>query len=213
MPDRCAPTTAMAISSPLTPAGKVASGGCGRLRLPIGKFGVGMEDAADAGKLRVLAGGRQQRDAERNVVGPHRRRQREAAEIEQIDEIGVGAEPAVEFDRIGQHLRGRVGGRRGRQHQRVDIGEGALGDAAQRLQPIQRGKGIGGGEPRAGSGDLARHRDGSHPATTPADRGSPDSARRPMVLHRAAARFHRTARDRTRPAWRRARSSAASASP
>ena len=109
-----------------------------------------MEDAADAGELRVVSGRRQQRDAERNVVGPDRRRQRQAAEVEQIDEIGVGAEPAVEFDRIGQHLRGRVGGRRRRQHQRVDIGKGALGDVAQRLQPVQRGKGVGGGEPRAG---------------------------------------------------------------
>ena len=98
------------------------------------EFGVGMEDAADAGQLRVLSGRCQQRDAERDVVGPDRRRQCEAAEVEQIDEVGVGAEPGVEFDRIGQHLRGRVGGRRGRQHQRVDVGEGALGDLAQRLQ-------------------------------------------------------------------------------
>ena len=28
-----------------------------------------MEDAADAGQLRILPGGRQQRDAERNIVG------------------------------------------------------------------------------------------------------------------------------------------------
>ena len=132
MPERCAPTTAMAISSPLGPVGNAASGGCGRLRGAHRQLGVGMEDAADAGELRVLAGRRQQRDAERNVVGPHRRRQRQAAEVEQIDEIGVGAEPGVEFDRIGQHLRGRIHRRRGRQHQRVDVGEGALGDRAQR---------------------------------------------------------------------------------
>ena len=115
-----------------------------------------MEHAADAGELRVVAGGRQQRDAERNAVGPHRRRQRQPAEIEQIDEIGVGAEPAIELDRIGQHLRGRIGGRRGRQHQRVDIAKGALGDAPQRLQAIERGERIGRGQPRAGRGDLAR---------------------------------------------------------
>ena len=150
MPDRCAPTTAMAISSPLAPAGKCRSGGCGTILAAQRQFGIGMEDAADAGELRVLSGRRQQRDAERNIVGADRRRQREAAEVEQIDEIGVGAEPAVEFDRIGQHLRGAVGGRRRRQHQRVDIRKGALGDAAQRLQSIQCRKGIGRGQPRAG---------------------------------------------------------------
>ena len=117
-----------------------------------------MEHAADAGERGVAPGGRQQRDAERNAVGAHRGRQRQAAEIEQVDEIGVGAEPAVELDRIGQHLRGRIGGRRGRQHHRIEIGKGALGDAAQRLQPIERGKGVGRGQPRAGRGDLARHR-------------------------------------------------------
>ncbi len=120
--------------------------------------GVGMEDAADARELRVVSGGRQQRDAEGNSVAADRRRQREAAEVEQIDEIGVGAEPGVEFDRIGQHLRGGIDGWRGRQHQRVDAGEGAPGDLAQRLQQVQRGKRIGGAEPRAGDDDVARHR-------------------------------------------------------
>ena len=89
---------------------------------------------------------------------PHRGRQRQAAEVEQVDEIGVGAEPGVELDRIGQHLRGRIGGRRRRQHHRVEIGKGALGDAPQRLQAIERGKRVGRGQPRAGRGDLARHR-------------------------------------------------------
>ena len=117
-----------------------------------------MKYAPDAGELRVVSCGRQQRDAERNAVGAHRGRQREAAEIEQIDKIGVGAEPGVELDRIGQHLRGRIGGRRGRQHHRIEIGESALGDTAQRLQPVERGKGVGGGQPRAGDRDLARHR-------------------------------------------------------
>ena len=51
----------------------------------------------------------------------HRGRQRQAAEIEQIDEIGVGAEPAVELDRIGQHLLDGSNGRRGRQRQRVEL--------------------------------------------------------------------------------------------
>ena len=158
MPDRCAPTTAIAISSPLTP---VRQRHQRRLRQALRadrQSGVGMEHAADAGEPRVLAGRREQRDAERDAVRPHRRRQRQPAEVEQVDEIGVGAEPGVELDRIGQHLRGGIDRRRRRQHQRVDGGEGALGDLAQALQPVQRGKGVGGGEPRAGDGDLARHR-------------------------------------------------------
>jgi hypothetical protein len=150
MPERCAPTTAMAISSPLASAGNAASGGCaGPWRPSVSRCRHGRRGRC--WRARVVAGGRQQRDAERNAVGAHRGRQRQPAEVEQVDEIGVGAEPAVELDRIGQHLRGRIGGRRRRQHHRVDIGKGALGDAAQRLQPIERGEGIGRGQPRAGA--------------------------------------------------------------
>ncbi len=90
--------------------------------------------------------------------GAHRGRQRQAAEVEQVHKIGVGAEPAVEFDRIGQHLRGRIGGRRRRQHHRVETGKDALGRAPQRLQAIERGERIGRRQPRAGRGDLARDR-------------------------------------------------------
>ena len=39
------------------------------------EFGIGMKDAADAGELCVVAGGRQQRDAERDLVGAYRGRQ------------------------------------------------------------------------------------------------------------------------------------------
>ena len=157
MPDRCAPTTAIAMSSPAD----AGSGASWRLRQRFGadgQLGVGMEDAADAGKLRVAAGGREQRDAEWNAIVPHRGRQGQPAEVKQVDKIGVGAEPRVELDRIGQHLRGGIGGRRRRQHDRIELGKGALGNAAQRLQTIERGKSVGGGQPRAGRGDLARHR-------------------------------------------------------
>ena len=69
MPDRCAPTTAIAISSPLSCDEQRCER---RLRQALGaqrQSGVGMEHAADAGELRVVSGGRQQRDAERNAVG------------------------------------------------------------------------------------------------------------------------------------------------
>ena len=142
----------------MAPIGNGDSGGCGSALAAERQPGVGMEPPADARQLRIVAGRRQQRDAERDAVGAHRGRQRQAAQIEQVDEIGVGAEPAVELDRIGQHLRDRVDGRRGRQHQRVDAGKDALADAAQPLQPVQRRKRVGGGEPRARGGDFARHR-------------------------------------------------------
>ncbi len=124
MPDRCAPTTAIAISSFAARRQLAASAGCHALGADR-SAGIRMKHAADTGERGVRACRRQQRDAEGNAVVAHRGRQREAAEVEQIDEIGVGAEPAVEFDRIGQHLRGGIGGRRGRQHDGVDIGEGA----------------------------------------------------------------------------------------
>ena len=158
MPERCAPTTAMVISSPPASVGNAASGGCARPLRAHRQFGVGMEHAADAGELRVVSRRRQQRDAERNAVGAHRGRQRQAAEVEQVDEIGVGAEPAVELDRIGQHLRGRVGGRRRRQHHRVEVRQRrarrcAAAPAADRARRRYR--------PRSAArrrGDLARHR-------------------------------------------------------
>ncbi len=148
----------MVMSPPPASFGSAASGGLRQALAAHGQSGRGMERAPDAGKLRVMSRRRQQRDAERNAVGAHRGRQREAAEVEQVDEIGVGAEPGVEFDRVGQHLRDRVGGRSRRQHHRVEVGKDALGNAPQRLQPVERRERIGRGQPRAGRGDLARDR-------------------------------------------------------
>ena len=68
MPDRCAPTTAMAISSPASLSGKRRERRLRQAPRAHRNAGVGMEDAADRGQLRVLPGWRQQRDAERNVV-------------------------------------------------------------------------------------------------------------------------------------------------
>ena len=103
MPERCAPTTASAISS-LADAGRGASAGCGICKAPSGQRGRGMEGATDRGEQRVSAAGRQQRDAERLRAAMQRGRHRQTAHVEQVDEIGVGAEPAVELNRIGQHV-------------------------------------------------------------------------------------------------------------
>ena len=104
--------------------------------------GVGVKHAAERGEQRVAAAGRQQRDAERRAVRPHARRQREAGEVEQVDEIGVGAEPAVELDRIGQHLLDRVDGRHGRHQQHVDLAEDVIAHAAQVFELVERREGI-----------------------------------------------------------------------
>ena len=105
-----------------------------------------------------MPGGREQRDAGWRAVGAHRRRHREPAQIEQVDEIGVGAEPAVELDRIGQHLLDGVDRRHGRQHQRVDRAEDVVAHAAQFLELVERREGIGRGRARAVEDDRARHR-------------------------------------------------------
>ena len=105
---------------PHEPAGSVASGGCATPRAPSGSPVSAWKTRPMLASIASLPGGREQRDAEGHAVRPHRRRQRQAAQIEQIDEVGIGAEPAVELDRVRQHLPGRIGRRRRRQHHRVD---------------------------------------------------------------------------------------------
>ena len=102
--------------------------------------------------------GRQQRDAERRAVGMHRGRQREPAQLQQVDEIGVGAEPAVELDRIGQHLRDRVDGRHRRQQQRIDRGKHVVAHAPQSFEPVEGLERIDRARPRACQDDLAGDR-------------------------------------------------------
>ena len=107
---------------------------------------------------RIVAGGREQRHPERRPVRAHRGRHRQPAKIEQVDEIGVGAEPAVELDRIGQHLLDGVDGRHGRQQQCVDLAKDVIAHAPQLFELIEGRERIDRGRPRAGEDDLARHR-------------------------------------------------------
>ena len=82
----------------------------------------------------------------------------QSAQIEQVDEVGVGAEPAVELNRIGEHLRDGVEGRRRRQRQRVDMLEGLVRDAAQSFELIESVEGIDRADACAAQDDLARYR-------------------------------------------------------
>ena len=82
----------------------------------------------------------------------------EAAQFEQVDEVRVGAEPAVELDRIGEHLLDRIGGRHGRQHQRVDVAKDVVANAPQVFELVERREGVDGGRPRAVEDDLAGDR-------------------------------------------------------
>src|SRR3546814_1636450 len=82
----------------------------------------------------IAEAGRGQGDAEGHAVGTKTGRHRNSRKPEQIEEVGVGAEPAVRADRIREHVGHPVGGRRRRQQQYVGPRPFGLGAAAQRLQ-------------------------------------------------------------------------------
>lgn len=138
----------------------------GRLRLLQGaerQAGIGMQDAPDRGEECIFARRRQQRDAEGQGADIGRAvmegaRHREAAQVEQVDEVRIRAEPAVEGDGIGQHVRDRVGGRRGRQQRNVDVLPHACGGAAQLFEPIEGGECVRRSDGSAGRNDFAGDR-------------------------------------------------------
>ncbi len=158
MPERCAPTTAMVIS----PARVIGASGV-QERLPHSEraerqFGLRMHDAAEACEHRVAAGARQEGHAIGRAVAGERDRHREAAQIEQVHEIGIGAEIAVERDRVGLDLRLRVGGRHRRHHQRIEAREHLECRAAKRGEPVEGAEGFGGGRLRPAHDDFAGDR-------------------------------------------------------
>ena len=69
--------------------------------------------------MRFLARGREEGNAGRKAVGPKSTGDRDAAQVQQIDEIGVVAEVGVEVDRICLDLGDGVDRARGRQEQEV----------------------------------------------------------------------------------------------
>jgi hypothetical protein len=114
-----------------------------------------VEYAAERGERRVVARLREQRDPERR--GLHRRRHGQRAEVEQVDEVGVGAEPAVEPDRIGEHLRDGVDRRHRRQCQHIDLAEGVVAHAPQLFELVERLERIDRARMRAAENDLPGH--------------------------------------------------------
>ena len=70
------------------------------------------------------------------------RRNGDAAQAHQVDEVGVGAEPGIEQDRLGLDLGDAVDGRRGRHHEHVGAGQQPPGVALQLGQPVNGAIGV-----------------------------------------------------------------------
>ena len=106
---------------------------------PSGSAGRALPGLTQPRQHPVAPGRRHQGHALRQPVRPEPRRQGQRAQIEQVDEVGVGAEPAVEQDRLGGELVDPVDRGRGRQQQHVD----ALPDrpsVARRAPPAGTGR-------------------------------------------------------------------------
>ena len=114
MPERCAPTTASSISPSRARLDRAGGLGCGAFVAPSGVRGTGMKLGAERSEEGVAAGRRDQRDAGRKTVGAKATGHGERAEVEQVDEVGVGAELGVRPDRIGVEIGERARARIGR---------------------------------------------------------------------------------------------------
>ena len=106
----------------------------------------------------VTTGGRQEGDASWTAVGASPRPNRDAAHVEQIDEVGVGTEPRVRADRIGGDFSHRDEGRDGRHAEHVDLCKLLFAGTGERLQPICALECVDGGELQAGFENGARGR-------------------------------------------------------
>ncbi len=116
------------------------------------------ELAAEAGEERVAAGAGEEGDAARPPVGPRRERDRQSAEAEEVDEVGVGAEPCVRADRVAGQVFERIEGRDRRDAEHVDCVDQGGGLGAEFLQAVEAAEGVGRGEAGRGADDLAHDR-------------------------------------------------------
>ena len=105
-----------------------------------------------------MAARRDQRHAGRKAVAAEARRHRQRAEVEQVDEVGIGAKLAVGADRIGVEVGDRARPRERRHHQHVDAFPQRLGLAAQVGQLVEPVEGVGGAVAGGGRNDLQRRR-------------------------------------------------------
>src|ERR1700722_14583513 len=86
------------------------------------RSGTSVDGCGHAGDETVGAGGRYQGHARRQPIAANARGNGHRAEVEQIDEVGVGPEPGIEADGIGLDLGDGVGARHGRNDHRVEFG-------------------------------------------------------------------------------------------
>ena len=82
-------------------------------------------------------------------VGAEASRQRQRAKIEQVDEVGVGAQPAVEQDRLGLELLDPIDRGRGRQHQHIHLVPDHGRRSRELRQPVLAHEGVHGAEASA----------------------------------------------------------------
>ena len=120
-----------------------------------GQTGGGVVPGAELDQRPVRAGGRDQRDAEGQAIGADRRGHGQRGVVEQVDEVGVMAEAAIELDGIGLHgldadLRGRC-----RHDQQVDVVPHRPDLLRQRLQLRLRVEDIGRAEAPGGPDDAS----------------------------------------------------------
>ena len=142
----------------------VAAGG-GRLRRGQGVVGgaglpgaVALPAAAELGQGAVLPGGADQGDAHRQAVVAEAAGQGQGAHIQQVDEVGPGAELAVELDRFLGHRRAGMDARRGGHHQGVHPGHQLIRLAAQIGQAVLGAEAVGGAHILGGQNHIADHR-------------------------------------------------------
>ena len=116
-----------------------------------------MERATQARQRRILSAGAEEGHAGRAAVRAERSRHGDAGHIQQVDEVGVGAEPGVGAERVGADLGERRHAGRGRHGQRIDAAQHRLHHALELGQPVDAGERIGGGEAGGLADDLQRH--------------------------------------------------------
>ncbi len=158
MPERCAPTTASNNFVPVLLRSMRRRAWVGQRQAHPAEDRCRRAARGQGTPARHPSTGRQQCDAKRDGVFHHRRGNGEAAQVQQIDEVGVDAEATVEFDRVGQHLLDGIGRRHRRQQQDVDGAEDMVAAAAAAPRVCRRRQCVGRAGLCAGPDDLTRHR-------------------------------------------------------
>src|SRR5262249_13026575 len=152
------PTTAIAISPFFVAGGNGCSGGCGTPSAPSGSRVSAWNTRPIEASIASWPAGASNGTPDRGTAGRNQAGKARPQRLERLAEIGVGAEPAVELDRVGVNLLDRIHRGRRRQQQRVDLPEHMLAHTLQLLELVERRKRIDRGRPRAAENDPARHR-------------------------------------------------------